>query len=669
MLTVRRIYLYLVSAISLVGVTWSVIGLARLIVSEGIGQGQIIGLATWLAIIIVGLPIFLFHWLMAQRLTDRDEEERSSIVRRIYFYGIMAAGATPIFSNIYRLVDNGLLALVDVRRPNYYPYDLTTAEHLAALLVWGVVWFYLWRQVRADDQAFVVQDASAPPPNEENDRGGVRRLYLLAFSLAGLVMVSWGATGLLRLLMQLPADVIWRTPMAHNIARLLVGGSIWVGHWLLLQQTFSKGTPAEERSVLRKLYLYLTVFVFSVMAVGSATTLLKRLIELALGGEPSPEPLLSQLSWPVPLVIVGAVFWAYHWQVLRHDANQAPEVPRQAGVRRIYAYLVAAIGLGVLLSGVGGLLSILVDLLTTPDEIGLAYYREQVALFTAMTVVGVPVWLIPWRAMQNLAVTPTPTSKEEAEGDGEAERRSTVRKIYLYLCVFVAAVAVFSSVGWFVFHILTALLGADLPDDFITQVLNALVISVLAAGVWFYHWWAIRQDGQLAQADQARKLKDILVVVIDGDEGKLGQTIIGHLQHNLPGLQLKPVGVTPEAVTAMTAQPFSAATGNLMETAHYVIGSWQVLAAAEVAPAVASSGARKLVVPMPDRDWVWTGVKQRSIDYYARQAARGVKQAIEGETITPARDIDLTTILAIIGGILLFLFIAGGLFAFVVSNF
>ena len=43
MFTVRRVYLYLVAAVSLISVSWAVIGLARLILGEGIGQGQIIG--------------------------------------------------------------------------------------------------------------------------------------------------------------------------------------------------------------------------------------------------------------------------------------------------------------------------------------------------------------------------------------------------------------------------------------------------------------------------------------------------------------------------------------------------------------------------------------------------------------------------------------------------
>ena len=155
--------------------------------------------------------------------------------------------------------------------------------------------------------------------------------------------------------------------------------------------------------------------------------------------------------------------------------------------------------------------------------------------------------------------------------------------------------------------------------------------------------------------------------MIDGNEGKLGQTIIRQLQHDLPGLQLNPIGLTPQAATAMAAQPFSTALAGVMDTAHYIIGPWQSLLAAEVAPAVAASPAQKLAVPTPNPNWIWAGVRERALDYYAHQAALGVKQAIDGEEITPARDIDLITVLAIIGGVLIFLLVAGGLLGFVLS--
>lgn len=650
MKTVRRIYLYLVSGISLTAVTWAVIVLVRLVLSEEIGQGQIIELASLLAVIIVGLPIFLFHWLLAQRLASGDQAERASIVRRIYFGVMMAVGATPIISNIYRLVDNVLLAVLGGTRREFYPYDLTTAEHLVAIIAWGIVWFYLWQQLQIDNRLVSYRD----------DYLGIRRLYSLGFSQAGLVMVSLGAIGLLQTLMQSFATGInWRTPVADSSAQLLVGCAVWLVHWLPLQGAFSAGEPAEERSVLRKIYLYLNIFAFSVMTVVSATMLLKRLFELALGAPPTDVPLLSQLSGPVPIIIVGGILWAYHGYVLRQDAEQAPEVPRQASVRRIYAYLVAAIGLAALLGGVVGLLSVLIDLLTTPAEIGLSYYREQVALFTAMIVVGLPVWLLPWRRMQNLALTP-PDKIDEGISAAE-ERRSTTRKVYLYFYVLVAALAVFGSAGWFVFHILTALLGAELPEDFITQVLDALVIAVLAGGVWLYHWQAIRHDGQLEQIDHARRLAEVSVVIIDSNKGEMGQALIQQLEHDLSGVQLKSMGLTPQAIAAMAAQPFVA---DALTTADYIVGSWQALTTPEIVSAVTASPALKLAVPATEHNWVWAGIKSRPQEYYVQQAIRGIKQAIEREEINPGSELGTgITVAAVIGGILLFLLIAGALIA------
>lgn len=655
MLVIRRIYLYLVSAIGLIAITWAVIGLARLIISEGIGQGQIIGLASLLAIIIVGLPIFLFHWLMAQRLAASSQEEFISPIRQVYFYVIMAAGGAPIFANIYQLLDNGLVALLGGEQPNYYPYDLTTDEHIAAILVWLVVWLYIWRLAR-------------PLSNRQFAANfvinlSIRRLYLLLFSLSGLALATWGAIGLLRTLMELATLTPWRTPIANFSAQLLLGGFVWVGHWFILQRDFATEHPAEERSVLRKIYLYLAVFVYTVMTLSSGSLLLKRFIELALGAPPSSEPLLEQLSIPVPLLLVGGLLWAYHWSVLRRDAEQAPEAPRQASVRRVYAYLIAALGLATLLTGIIGLLTQLIDLLTSPVAVGFNSYREEIALLTAMILVGLPVWLLPWRKLQRLAVEPFQKEKADTTAAVE-ERRSTMRKIYLYFFVFMASLGIFGSAGWFVFHILTAILGADLPSDFSTQVLSALVIALFSIGVWLYHWWAIRLDGRLEDREQKKRMADMSVVVIDGDEGELGQRIIRQINEDLPDLQLTPVGLTTQATEAMTGQPFSA---SVLETAQYIIGSWQTLTTSTVAPAIAASPATKFVVPLPNKNWLWTGVPSRSIDYYARQTVQGLKQAVEGETISFGQGMDTATIVGIVVGAGVFLCVVGNLISGLVS--
>ena len=85
MKTVRRLYFYAVALISIEVVLWGLINLLRSIVSQTVG-GTAEVLARALALTVVGLPIFLFHWLWAQRLAASDDEERTASLRAIFFF-------------------------------------------------------------------------------------------------------------------------------------------------------------------------------------------------------------------------------------------------------------------------------------------------------------------------------------------------------------------------------------------------------------------------------------------------------------------------------------------------------------------------------------------------------------------------------------------------------
>ncbi len=181
------------------------------------------------------------------------------------------------------------------------------------------------------------------------------------------------------------------------------------------------------------------------------------------------------------------------------------------------------------------------------------------------------------------------------------------------------------------------------------------------------HGWAIRRDGQLEQVSQSDKLADVSVVVIDGEDGKLGQAIIGWLQRDLPGLQLKPIALTPQAAEVLAVPPFSPTGMETIRLAHYIIGPWQSLTAPEVAAAVTASPALKLAVPTVAPNWIWAGVKRQSSDYYAHQAVRSLKQAIEGAEINSGGELNLGSIVAIIVGVLVLLFVFVGLFGIFAS--
>jgi hypothetical protein len=108
MRTIRRLYFYLVALISLETVIWGGIYLARTLFNIGI-LSQISDLAGGFSLVLVGLPIFLLHWLLAQHDAARDEEEHSARIRALFLYAVRLATLAPVVLNIAAILERLLL--------------------------------------------------------------------------------------------------------------------------------------------------------------------------------------------------------------------------------------------------------------------------------------------------------------------------------------------------------------------------------------------------------------------------------------------------------------------------------------------------------------------------------------------------------------------------------
>ena len=73
---------------------WGLVGLLRSIVDDTVSGGAD-ALAQALALILVGVPIFLIHWLWAQRASARDEEEKTASLRAVFPVCDLACHAHP----------------------------------------------------------------------------------------------------------------------------------------------------------------------------------------------------------------------------------------------------------------------------------------------------------------------------------------------------------------------------------------------------------------------------------------------------------------------------------------------------------------------------------------------------------------------------------------------
>jgi hypothetical protein len=294
---------------------------------------------------------------------------------------------------------------------------------------------------------------------------------------------------------------------AGPAATALVSLLLWVGHWRLWAvggTSPPRDVPAgaadssvhdaaavdvdvqDARSVLRPVYLFLSLGV----AVALTLTAAAQMLFYALGrllGVTRPGgvggSLIVALAGPVSTLVVYGAAWLYHRSALAAQARAQAELPRQAGVRRLYVYLLALVALAVLSTGAGGALWTIADLATNaPRTIDPeTWWREQISLYVTLLIVGLPVWLLHWRPVAAPHAAP-------------AEARSLARRLYLYLTLLAGVLALLGAGAVAAKQLLDLVLGATATASAVTNLARALAVAAVAAVVVVYHQRVLRAD-------------------------------------------------------------------------------------------------------------------------------------------------------------------------------
>jgi hypothetical protein len=189
------------------------------------------------------------------------------------------------------------------------------------------------------------------------------------------------------------------------------------------------------------------------------------------------------------------------------------DAPRQIGVRQLYEHLTALVALAVLAVGVTGLLWMLGDVLShAPDTLGAAWWRDKIALFATLTIVALPVWLLHWRAPK------------------ATEARSLVRRIYLYVTLIAAVLALLGSGAAAIYRLLGLILGATRASTASVDLSHALAVAIVAAGLATYHWRMVRLDMRSAPAPSPVEIPAEVVVELRAPSARALDTALETLR-------------------------------------------------------------------------------------------------------------------------------------------
>jgi hypothetical protein len=477
----RRLYLYMVSAASLVVLAAGLVFLGGTILlfvfndpSAPDSRGQ---LAIFTAMTVVALPVWAVHFWFAQRFASRDPYERSSALRRLYLYWACLAGSLALTGALIAAGVQLLQPYLDNMPTNW----LSTAQIGWAAVVFAAIWgshfFIAWR-----DRAAV---------GEEGASATLRRWYMYVALLAGLLLMLAGTTSLLQVAWTKVAGAEYDyLPLSlAGPAGMAVGGALlWAVHARIIA---IKHVADDRHSTLRAVEGFIAVAVSIASALFGASQILYYLVDRGLGvSNPggAGTNFVAAAAGPVSQLLVYGVAWFLISRRLQRDAG-TQEADRQAAIRRLYTNLAALISLGAWAYGLATLLSTLFQQLEAPIiGVKASDWRDPVSLAVTLTVVGAAVWVAHWR-----------------HAPWAADRQSLSRKLYVWAALLGSVLAVLVAGVGIVNVVLQQAFSAsprlDAPQNL--EFGRYLGIILVAVGVAVYHWRVLRADAAARPARPA----------------------------------------------------------------------------------------------------------------------------------------------------------------------
>ena len=471
--TPRRFYFYSISFIALMllvsGVTMVLMSLLDELFGDPVIRDVTTRLATGLALTIVGVPLWAFHWRFAQRSTAAHPAERRSILRKLYLYVTLGVALGFLASTAYRAIE-WMLGVGDFPTFSW-----------AAVLVWAPVWAYHWRV------------ASAETPETTLETLGIRRLYLYLASALGIAMLAGGLGFLLHVVLLegysaafeavvagAGSEGLWRESARSALSVAVVGGAIWWAHWYVF-------ASVDRGSALRWIYLFAAAIgggvITSLVGLGivldTALTWTLGASDEAAGSHfrAAPDGLAA--------LAAGVAMWVY----FRRSMTIESAGHEAAHIDRTYDLLIAAIGLSALSIASVLVLDTFFKLIaeTGPVVVGSdVNWRVQLSSTLTTLAIGAPAWWTHWRRIQSAA-----------SADPEVERTALPRKLFVLGVLCLGLLALVGGATSTLFIFLRDVLDVDLSANTIRDLSTGLAVTLTALFVIPYHWVIYRQDREL----------------------------------------------------------------------------------------------------------------------------------------------------------------------------
>ncbi len=555
----RRLYLYVLSGISLLLLTTAGVNLVGVLLDavalrfsdHSLLAGEQDGLrqqvSVFASIALVSLPVWALHWWLVLRSvagspSQATDDEHSSTLRALYRAVVLIATTITVVVAAVNLLQRFLHQLLLTEPTAFAGSESGVPRSLATLLVVGLVGAYHLRTM-------------TPPAATtfSGAAGWLGRLPSLLGLSIGLGMVLSSTARLIAVLVERVAwsgDLLnsaqaWERASIDACALALMGLVVWTPLWLIrtrLQRADAcdHRATAERQANLWQLWLVLApVVILTIAAIMVHLALYGTLRWLFLDSVTGVgRDAISQLLRALPVLAIGGyLLW---WTRTTARAGDGDGDDHDIGVQRAQWFGLAAPGLAMLGSGLVLLGMAVID--ASSDETILDgstdWPRRALLRAIALTVTGLVVWAIGW--LRGSALPDSATSRE--------------RRGYLLLVVGSALVVSLAASAVLLYTLLQRLLDATPSGG--SSISTSLLTLAVALPILLIHgllWRATPQAEPTRSAPTPPESTPVvreavlhlrLQIPSDADAPQVLQELRRHLP---PGATLEAVDVADDA--------------------------------------------------------------------------------------------------------------------------
>ena len=324
-LGIRRLYLYVASALGVAMIASGLGFLVYFILNEGYSAAFQISISgserlwgdaarTALSVAVVGGVIWWGHWF---RFAFAD---RGSVLRWIYlFIATIGGGTIAALVGLGVVLHTSLVWVLGASSDPAASHFSVVPGAIATLAVGVALWTYFRRRM-IDESA-------------SDEVAHVARTYDLLIAAIGLLTVASASVALLDTFLRLISDssplvlrgdVQWRSRVALILTLLVIGAPVWWAHWRRVQIAALSDPEVERTALPRKLYVMGVLCLGLLALVGGASSTLFIFLRDLLDVDVSANT-LRDLSTGLSVVLTALLVIPYHWVIYRQDRELEPD--------------------------------------------------------------------------------------------------------------------------------------------------------------------------------------------------------------------------------------------------------------------------------------------------------------------------------------------------------